>query len=150
MLDSRIWEEPFKNTVEGRPFPVSVIIESDRVLLCAGQPVQKGAAPRPELIPELLKSEISLSDDIRRVIADWFDPDGQTAFCFKQFKRRKPGRHSAWEETKFDIGLFVEQRIEQGQKFESVMADSCIRFGKSRSTIADAYSKLKDARQVER
>lgn len=148
MLDSRIWAEPFRNMVEGRPSPMSIKIKESRVLLCVAQPVKKGATPRPELITELLTSNIPLSKDVRRLIADWLDPKGESAFCFKQFKRRKPGRHPSWNESKIEVGLFIEERIERGEKFEAVIADACSEFGMGRTTVTEAYSRLKAARQI--
>lgn len=148
MLDSRIWAEPFRNTVEGRPFPMSIKIEENRVFLCVGQPVEKGATPRPELNTELLTSNIPLSKDVRRLIADWLNPERESAFCFKEFKRRKPGRHPAWNQSNFEIGQFIEERIEHGEKFEAVIADACSEFGMGRTAVTEAYSRLKAARQI--
>lgn len=149
MQDNRVWAEPFRNMVEGRPFPMSIKIEDDQVFLCANRPVEKGAKPRPELITELLTSNILLSDDVRRLIADWLDPKGESTFSFKKFKRRKPGRHPAWNASKMEIGQFVEVRIERGEKFEAAITDACGEFGKGRTTVTEAYSRLKAARQIE-
>lgn len=148
MPHSCIWEEPFKNMVEGRPFPMSIKIEDGRVLLCAGHPVKTGAKPRPELITELLTSQIPLSKDVQRLIADWLDPKGESAFCFKQFKRRKPGRHPSWNESNIEVGKFIEERIEHGEKFEAVIADACSEFGIGRTAVTEAYSRMKAARQI--
>ncbi len=147
MLDSRIWAEPFKSTVEGRPYFMSVKIKDDGVVLCTDQPVEEGAKPKPELITELLTSDIQLSEHVRRMIADWLDPNGDSAFCFKQFKRRKPGRYPGWGEANLEIGLFVEEQIEHGEKYEAVIAEACRRFSKGWTTVTDAYAKVKSARQ---
>ncbi|GAB5486363.1 MAG: hypothetical protein Pars93KO_27970 [Parasphingorhabdus sp.] len=146
MLDSRIWAEPFRYTVEGRPYTMSVKIKDNCVVLCTDQPVEEGAKPKPELVTELLTSDIQLSERVRRMIADWLDPNGDSAFCFKQFKRRNPGRYPGWDDANIEIGLYVEERIERKEKFEAVVAEACRKFDIGRTTATQAYRKIRRAR----
>lgn len=148
MLDSRIWMEPFKNTVEGRPFPASAEIENGSIFLRFDRPIKKGTKPNPDLIQKLLLSNIHLSQHIRGMIANWLTQNEKSAFFFKQFKRRKSGRYPAWNESNTDIGLFIEGKIENGQKFESAVAEACSKFHRGRTTVTNAYKMTKNARKL--
>jgi hypothetical protein len=149
MLDSRLWAGPFRDTVEGRPGLFSVEFENGRPVLRADLPICKGAKPKLELVPTLLRSEIPLTRQLREIVADWSDAEANSAFCFKQFKRRKPGRYPAWSEPNIGIGLFVEERVERKEKFEAVVTEARSRFKVGRTTVTEAYSKVRAARKIQ-
>lgn len=149
MQANDLWATAFRDTVEGRPGECSVELTPDTGLLNYETPRQEATKPRPELVVELLRSRIELTPGLRSIIADMLDPMAESAFCFKTFGRRKPGRHAPWERWNMEAALFVEKQFVEKGLFESAVSAAMQKFGLSRSTVTKAYSLLLDIRQIE-
>lgn len=149
MVDAvEIWDRVFRDTVEGRPGPLTARIQDGKPTVEA-VPIEEGAQPRPELVIELLGSGAPLSSAVREVIANWLDPDAASAFSYKSFGRRKAGRHPAWGVTNMDAAMFVEEQFDAPGTFEAAVQAAAVKFGLSRSTVTNAYSQLQEARAEE-
>jgi hypothetical protein len=149
MQTNDLWATAFRDTVEGRPGECSVELTADTGLLNYENPRQRATKPRPELVVELLRSQIELTPGLRSIIADMLDPMAESAFCFKSFGRRKPGRFAPWERWNMEAALFVEEQFVEKGLFESAVSAAMKEFGLSRSTVTKAYSLLLEVRQIE-
>ena len=146
MVDAvEIWDRAFRDTVEGKPGPLTARFHDGKPTVEAVR-IEEGAQPRPELVAELLRSDVSLSPVMREVIANWLDPNGASAFCFKSFGRRNPGRYPAWGVFHLEAALFVEENFDAPGTFESAVRGAMEKFGLSRSTVIEAYNQLRVAR----
>ena len=149
MQANDLWATAFRDTVEGKPGLCSVKLTSDTGLLDYEKPRQEATKPRPELVVQLLRSKIELTPALRNIIADMLDPSAESAFCFKNFGRRKPGRHPPWERWNMEVALFVEEHFVEKGLFESAVSAAIEEFDVARSTVTKAYSLLLEVRQIE-
>ncbi|MCO6409480.1 hypothetical protein [Hoeflea alexandrii] len=144
------WEQTFRDTVEGRPGLFTAEISADNGLLGVNKPISKGAKPQPHLVVELLRSDIPLTKELRAIIADFLDPNAQTAFWFKPFGRRNKGRHPDWKTWHMDAAIFVEKNSEDRGTFEAAVQGAMQKYGLQRSQVTDACKILKEVRKYER
>ncbi len=143
-----IWNQALFDTVEGN-------IRMDEIAFIDGKPVlvthdNFGPKAKPDLalLATLLRSEIELTPEIRTWLANLVDPSG-TGNHGLQFKRRPnlEKKIKAKELTHdWRIAEFVEARIAEGIKTESVITEAQVKFKKkSRSTILAALKSLRAA-----
>lgn len=149
MVDAvEIWDRVLRDTVEGKPGPLTACFHDGKPTVEAVR-IEEGAQPRPELVAELLRSEVSLSPVMRDVIANWLDPNGTSAFCFKSFGRRNPGRYPAWGVFHLDAALFVDEYFDAPGTYESAVRGAMKKFGLKRTAVTEAHSQLLQARADE-
>lgn len=142
------YEDIFRDAVEGRPGPLSVVVAEQEVSVVA-EPIEKGSPPKPELVVELLRSGAPLSLEVRNIIADFIDPAASTRFCFGPMQRRKRGRHAGWGTWHMEAALLVEEICTIPGQYESGVVEAMAKFGLARSQVTKAYSQLMEVRRVE-
>ena len=125
----------FGDTVEGREGRSSVSIVGKELQTQFGQPIEKKAKPRPELIAELLRSDTPLTPQLRWVIAQWLDAEGKSVFVFKKFKRRAARRPK--QEFGREKAAWIEKAIRDAGNYESGITAGRAFFGISRATATD-------------
>jgi hypothetical protein len=150
MQANDLWATAFRDTVEGKPGLCSVELTPDTGFLNYEKPRQEATKPRPELVVELLRSQIELTPRLRNIIADMLDPMAKSAFCFKSFGSRKPGCFAPWERWNMEAALFVEEQFVEKGLFESAVTAAMTEFDLARSTVTEAYSFLVEVRRIEK
>jgi hypothetical protein len=129
----------FRDTVEGREGRSSVDLVGKELQIQFGQQIEKKAKPRPELIAELLRSDTPLTPQLRWVIAQWLDAEGESLFLFKGFKRR--AGHRPKRDFDRDKAEWIEKAIRDAGNYECGIAAGMAFFGISRTTAADHVQK---------
>jgi len=129
----------FRDTVEGREGRSSVNMVGKELPIEFGKPIEKKAKPRPELIAELLRSDTPLTPQLRWVIAEWLDGEGESLFVFKEFKRR--ASHRPKRDFDRDKAEWIEEAIREADNYESGISAGMEFFGISRATAADHVQK---------
>lgn len=150
MQTNDLWATSFRDTVEGKPGLCSIELTPDTGLLDYSKPREEVTEPRPELVVELLRSNIELTPGLRNIIADMLDHKAKSAFCFKKFERRRAGRHPPWEHWHIEAALFVEANFLRKGEFDSAVTDAVKKFELNRSSVTKSYKHLLEVRKIER
>ena len=111
--------------------------------------ILEGAKQQPELLLELLRSDTSLSKDVRNYIADLLDSNTETPYWFGSFHRRKRGRHAAFNKWHMDAALYVEEHLIEVGQYDAIIKEAATVFEVGTTQVKEAYSILKKVRKEE-
>ena len=141
--DFFVWET-FRDTVEGKPAEFSARLTPDRVDIIR-EPIAVGAKCQPELVAQLLRSEIPLTAAARNVLADMLDPKASTAFYFR-LVRRKSGRHPSWGKWHPEAVQYCWNLMGEGVPEKAAKKDAAKKFGISLRTLETTLKNISDQR----
>ena len=141
--DFFVWET-FRYTVEGKPSEFSVRLTPDRVDIIREQ-IAPEAKSQPELVAQLLRSKIPLTQAARNMLADMLDPKASTAFIFK-FKRRKAGRYPPWGKWHPEAVQYCWSLMGEGVPEKAAKIDAAKKFHIGKTALETSLKNVNDQR----
>jgi hypothetical protein len=141
--DFFVWET-FRDTVEGKPSEFSVKLTPDRIDIIR-EPIAPEAKSQEELVAQLLRSKIPLTQAARNMLADMLDSKASTAFFFK-FDRRKAGRHPPWGKWHPEAVQYCWNLMGEGVPEKAAKMDAAKKFKIGLKSLENSLKKARDQR----